>query len=87
MPPKDAVPTCRQAGVIGTIQDTEALKYILEIGNLLTGYLLTYDALTMNFRKVKISKNKNCAVCSENPSITEITELVNYEQPLCSFRK
>ncbi|MDK2805389.1 MAG: hypothetical protein PWQ94_553, partial [Thermoanaerobacterium sp.] len=50
-PPKDAVPTCRQAGVlgvmggiIGTIQATEALKYILGVGKLLTGYLLTFDA-------------------------------------------
>lgn len=91
MPPKDAVPTCRQAGVlgvmggvIGTIQATEALKYILDIGELLTGFLLTYDALTMNFRKIKISKNKNCAVCGENPSITE---LIDYEQPTCSFGK
>lgn len=91
MPPKDAVPTCRQAGVlgvmggvIGTIQATEALKYILGIGELLTGYLLTYDALSMNFRKVKIPQNKNCAVCGENPSITE---LIDYEQPTCSLRK
>ena len=89
MPPKDAVPTCRQAGVlgvmggvIGTIQATEALKYILGIGELLTGYLLTYDALTMTFRKIKIPRNKKCAVCSENPTITE---LIDYEQPTCSF--
>lgn len=91
MPPKDAVPTCQQAGVlgvmggvIGTIQATEALKYILGIGELLTGYLLTYDALTMNFRKIKIPRNKNCAVCGENPSITE---LIDYEQPACDFGK
>ena len=89
MPPKDAVPTCRQAGVlgvmggvIGTIQATEALKYILGIGELLKGYLLTFDALTMTFRKVKIPRNKKCPVCSENPTITE---LVDYEQPTCSF--
>lgn len=91
MPPKDAVSTCRQAGVlgvmggvIGTLQATEALKYILEIGELLTGYLLTYDALTMTFRKIKINKNKNCEVCGENPTITK---LFDYEQPTCDFRK
>lgn len=91
MPPKDAVPTCRQAGVlgvmggvIGTIQATEALKYILGVGELLTGFLLTYDALTMNFRKIKIPKNKNCAICGDNPTITE---LFDYEQPACDFRK
>lgn len=90
-PPKDAVPTCRQAGVLGvmggvlgSIQATEALKFILGIGELLTGFLLTYDALTMNFRKIKIPKNINCAVCGENPSITE---LIDYEQNFCALRK
>ena len=89
MPPKDAVPTCRQAGVlgvmggvIGTIQATEALKFILGVGELLTGYLLTYDALTMTFRKVKIPRNRRCNICGEQPTITE---LFDYEQPTCSF--
>ena len=91
MPPKDAVPTCRQAGVlgvmggvIGTLQATEALKYILGIGDLLTGYLLTFDALKMNFRKVKIPRNPNCAVCGDHPTITE---LIDYEQPACDLKK
>ena len=58
-PPKDAVPTCKQAGVIGamggvigSLQAMEAIKYIIGQGELLTGYLLTYDALKMEFRKV-----------------------------------
>ena len=91
MPPKDAIPTCRQAGVlgvmggvIGTLQATEALKYILGIGELLTGYLLTYDALSMTFRKVKIPRNPNCAVCGDHPTVTE---LVDYEQPACDLSK
>ncbi len=91
MPPKDAVPTCRQAGVlgvmggvIGTLQATEALKYLLGVGDLLTGYLLTYDALTMTFRKIKIPHNHSCAVCGDNPTITE---LIDYEQPACDLRK
>lgn len=91
MPPKDAVPTCRQAGVfgvmggvIGTIQATEALKFILGIGELLTGFLLTFDALTMNFRKIKINRNIHCEICGDNP---KITELVDYEQPTCSLRR
>ena len=90
MPPKDAVPTCRQAGVlgvmggvIGTLQATEALKYLLGVGDLLTGYLMTYDALTMTFRKVKLPKNPHCGVCGEHPTITE---LVDYEQPACDLR-
>lgn len=86
-PPPDAVPTCRQAGVlgvmggvIGTLQATEALKYILGVGELLTGYLLTYNALTMTFRKVKLPQNKSCAVCGENPTILEP---IDYEQKVC----
>lgn len=90
-PPADAVPTCKQAGVIGvmggvigTIQATEAIKYILGLGELLTGYLLTFDALTMSFRKVKLPYAKNCQVCGENPTITE---LIDYEQAACDLKK
>ncbi|WP_182186529.1 HesA/MoeB/ThiF family protein [Pectinatus frisingensis] len=90
-PPSDAVPSCKQAGVlgvlggiIGTLQATEAIKYILGLGNLLTGCLLTYDALTMDFRKVKLSRNKKCAVCGEKPTITR---LIDYEQPKCETRR
>ncbi len=50
-------------GVIGTIQATEALKYLLGIGNLLTNTLLTVDLLTMEFRKIEIEKNPDCPVC------------------------
>ncbi|BBB91924.1 HesA/MoeB/ThiF family protein [Methylomusa anaerophila] len=86
-PPPDAVPTCKQAGVlgvmggvIGTIQATEAIKYILGVGELLNGYVLTYDALEMNFRKVKLPRDSNCPVCGENPSITK---LADYTHPAC----
>ncbi|MCC8097918.1 MAG: adenylyltransferase, partial [Eubacterium sp.] len=83
-----AVPTCRQAGVIGamggvigSLQAMEAVKYILGKGDLLTGYLLTYNALTMEFRKVKLPKKvKDCPVCGENPTIHELTD---YEQAVC----
>lgn len=88
-PPAGAVPTCREAGVlgvmggvIGTLQATEAIKYLLNLGNTLSGYLLTFDALTMEFRKVKLSHNKKCKVCGTNPSITE---LIDYEVPACTL--
>lgn len=87
-PPKDVVPTCKQAGVIGamggvigSLQAMEAIKYLIGIGDLLTGHLLTYDALTMNFRKIKLPpSSKDCGVCGENPSITK---LIDYEQAVC----
>ena len=87
-PPKDAVPTCKQAGVvgamggvIGSLQAMEAIKYIVGVGDLLTGSLLTYDALTMDFRKVKLPHNTdNCPVCGKHPTITK---LIDYEQAEC----
>ncbi|MHB1420751.1 MAG: molybdopterin-synthase adenylyltransferase MoeB [Bacillota bacterium] len=88
-PPPDAVPTCKQAGVlgvmggiIGTIQATEAIKYILGVGRLLTGTLLTYDALNMEFRKIKLAGRRDCQVCGEHPTIVE---LVDYEQAACDL--
>ena len=90
-PPKDAVPTCRQAGVIGAmagiigcLQAMEAIKYLTGAGELLTGKLLIYDALTNDFRKAKIPKDRNCGVCSDNPSITK---LIDYEQATCGLKK
>ena len=84
-PPKDAVPTCKQAGVIGamggvigSLQAMEAIKYLIGVGELLTGYLLTYDALTMEFHKIKLPKDThNCAVCGDHPTILEP---IDYEQ-------
>ncbi|MBR3516114.1 MAG: molybdopterin-synthase adenylyltransferase MoeB [Lachnospiraceae bacterium] len=89
-PPKDAVPTCKQAGVIGamggvigSLQAMEAVKYITGVGDLLVGYLLTYDALKMEFHKIKLPpRGKGCAVCSDTPTITE---LIDYEQAVCDF--
>lgn len=91
-PPKDAVPTCKQAGVIGAVagvigclQALEAVKYLIGVGDLLVGRLLTYDALSMDFRTIKLPKKvPSCAVCGENPTITE---LVDYEQAVCDLRK
>ncbi|MBR1863798.1 MAG: thiazole biosynthesis adenylyltransferase ThiF [Ruminococcus sp.] len=90
-PPKDAVPTCKQAGVIGamggvigSLQAMEAIKYILGTGDLLTGYLLTYDALKMEFRKIKLPKDHSgCAVCGDEPTITK---LIDYELPSCELK-
>lgn len=72
-PPPDAVPDCRQvgiigamAGVIGSLQAMEVLKYLLGAGELLTGRLLTYDALKMEFRTVKLPEHvSDCPVCGE----------------------
>ena len=89
-PPKDAVPTCKQAGVIGamggvigSLQAMEAIKYIIGKGDLLTGKLLTYDALKMEFHTIKLPKDDHCAVCGDEPTITE---QIDYEQAECDLK-
>jgi len=89
-PPKGAVPTCSEAGILGavagmlgTIQAAETLKFFTGAGQLLTNALLTFNAAEMNFRKVKLKRNLRCAVCGDNPVISE---LVDEEQPVCELR-
>lgn len=78
-PPKaGAVPSCHEAGVLGvlpgilgTIQATEVVKLVLNIGESLKGRLLTYDALSMQFNEIQLKRDTNCPVCGNNPTITE----------------
>ncbi len=83
-PPPGLVPNCQEggvlgvlAGVIGNLQVVETLKLILGQGNTLVGSLLIYDALNTEFRKLKLKRDSNCPVCSDNPTITE---LIDYEE-------
>lgn len=80
-PPPGMVPSCQEAGVlgvlpgiIGVIQATEVVKYLLGIGDLLKGRLIYYDALNMTFDEIKMRWNKHCPVCGEEPKITSIQE-------------
>ncbi|MEM9586004.1 MAG: molybdopterin-synthase adenylyltransferase MoeB [Planctomycetota bacterium] len=57
-------------GVIGTIQATEAIKWILEIGQSLSGRLLTYDALAMQFRSLVVRRKSECPLCGPLPKCT-----------------
>ena len=82
-PPPGMVPSCAEGGVlgvlcasIGSIQVTEAIKLLAGIGEPLLGRLMIYDALEMTYRQVKIRKDPNCAVCGDNPTVTE---LIDYE--------
>ncbi|MCS5536656.1 MAG: molybdopterin-synthase adenylyltransferase MoeB [Candidatus Poseidoniaceae archaeon] len=63
-PPPEMAPSCAEAGVlgvlpgvIGSLQANEVLKIIMDIGNVLSGILMLYDALEMRFRGLKVSKN------------------------------
>lgn len=81
-PPPGLVPSCAEGGVlgvlpglVGTIQATEAIKLILGIGEPLIGRLLLVDALTAQFRTVKIRRDPTCPACGTH----EIQELIDYD--------
>ena len=61
-------------GVIGVMMATEAIKYILGLGEPLIGRLILYDALSMTYREVKVNRDENCPLCGKNPSITKLID-------------
>ncbi|MCD8004942.1 MAG: HesA/MoeB/ThiF family protein [Oscillospiraceae bacterium] len=78
-PPEDA-PTCAQAGilgavtgVIGSLQALEAVKYLLGMGELLTGRVLCFDGLGTQARAVRFSADPDCPVCGASPPICALT--------------
>ncbi|HWB36706.1 MAG TPA: adenylyltransferase/sulfurtransferase MoeZ [Rugosimonospora sp.] len=80
-PPPGMVPSCAEGGVlgvlcasIGSIQVTEAIKLLTGVGEPLVGGLMVYDALEMTYRKIKVRKDPNCALCGENPTITGLID-------------
>ncbi len=84
LPPQDAVPTCSEAGVIGSVAGvvgstmaTLAINYLLGIEELTQGFLLSFDFKDFSFRKIPLKKNPSCKVCGENPTIQKI-ESKNY---------
>jgi sulfur-carrier protein adenylyltransferase/sulfurtransferase len=60
-------------GVIGLVQATETVKRLLGIGESLVGRLLTYDALGMRFREVRLRRDPKCPLCGENPTIKDLS--------------
>lgn len=89
-PPAGLVPSCQEAGVIGvlagvigTLQATEALKIILGIGRPLTDRMLDYDAKKGLFREIRCKRNPHCPLCGEQPSITA---LFDHDPETCELR-
>ncbi len=82
-PPPGMVPSCAEGGVLGVLcasigssQVTEAIKLITGIGTTLLGTLMTYDALSMDYRRLRVRKDPQCALCGDNPTVTS---LIDYE--------
>jgi bacteriocin biosynthesis cyclodehydratase domain-containing protein len=59
--------------VIGLVQATETVKLLLGIGEPLVGRLLTYDALGMRFREVRLRRDPNCPLCGSSPTIKDLS--------------
>ncbi len=90
-PPKGSVPSCSQAGVLGaiagmlgTIQAAEALKYLTRTGELLTNKLYYFDTLKNEYRTVNVKRAEDCPVCGKHPTITELLDI---EMPACDLKQ
>jgi molybdopterin/thiamine biosynthesis adenylyltransferase len=75
-PPPGTVPNCSEtgvlgaaAGVMGSLQALEVLKEAAGLGTGLVGKILTYKALTAEFRTVRLPKDPGCPLCGTSPSI------------------
>ena len=82
-PPPEAAPNCSEAGVLGVLpgvvgmlQATEVLKLLLDVGESLTGRLLSFDALSMRFRETRLAPDPDCPVCAPG---TEFPGYIDYE--------
>ena len=82
-PPPGMVPSCAEGGVlgvlcasVGSIQVNEAVKLLTGIGDPAIGKLVIYDALELEWRKLKVRKDPNCALCGDHPTVTG---LIDYE--------
>jgi molybdopterin/thiamine biosynthesis adenylyltransferase/rhodanese-related sulfurtransferase len=82
-PPPGMVPSCAEGGVlgvlcasIGSIQVNEAIKVLTGIGEPAVGKLVIYDALELEWRKLRVRKDPSCALCGDNPTVTG---LIDYE--------
>lgn len=69
-PPKELMPNCTEGGVmgavpgiIGSIQSIETIKILLKQGEILSGRLLIFDALAMDFKEYLIHKDPDCRLC------------------------
>lgn len=84
-PPPGSVPTCAEAGVlgvlpgmVGTIQATEALKLLLDLGEPLIGQLLMIDALRMEMRSFRIRASEECPICGPKAHIRELQDYESF---------
>jgi len=83
-----SIPSCQEAGVVGSaagligaMMAHEALKLLIGLGEPLINRMLVFEGKTSRFREVELRRNTECAVCGEAPTIHEP---VLEEAPQCS---
>ncbi|NLT69960.1 MAG: molybdopterin-synthase adenylyltransferase MoeB [Verrucomicrobiaceae bacterium] len=81
-PEPGQIPSCAEGGVlgvlpgiVGSLQANEVIKLILGLGDPLIGRLLHFDALAIRFREIKLRRDPRCAICGEDPSLTELHDI------------
>ena len=82
-PPPELAPSCDEAGtlgilpgIIGLFEANEAVKLLLGIGEPLIGRLLMVDALTDEFRTLRLKRDPKCPVCGDG---AHFKDFVDYE--------
>ncbi len=72
-------------GVMGSLQATEVIKELLEIGESMSGRLLLYDALSTTFRTIKAKPDPACPLCGSQPTIVSIEpDFYRPEEAVCA---
>lgn len=79
-PDPKLIPSCEAGGVLGvvpgllgTIQATEIIKWIVEIGDLLEKRLLMVDLLKMTFKEIQLFQNPDCPLCIHQQPLDKLT--------------
>ncbi len=81
-PDPTLVPRCEQAGILGSIcgvvgslQATEVLKAVLDLGESLRGQMLIYDALGQTFRRIRLARDPHCRLCGDVAQVASLRDL------------
>lgn len=84
-PPPGAVASCAEAGVfgvlpgiVGSMMAFETIKHLVGIGEGLTGKLLLFEGIDMDFRKVNLRRNPACPLCGDHPTVTALIDYENF---------
>jgi adenylyltransferase/sulfurtransferase len=79
-PPAELAPSCADAGILGTVtgvmgtlQATEVIKQVLQLGETMAGKLLLWDALGSRFHTVRLIRDSHCPLCGDHPVIRDLS--------------